>query len=62
MDKNKYVVKILLVVLLPVFTFIYLDNSLGLFPSAIVGLILLIVLSIVLFLKKEKRNNNIEKR
>ncbi|MFE3973638.1 MULTISPECIES: hypothetical protein [unclassified Peribacillus] len=52
MTKNTYVFKVFLVLVFPVFTFIYLSGSFGMIPAALGGLILLIALSTLLFSRK----------
>lgn len=61
MTKNMYLLKMLLLLVIPVFTFIYLNNRFGMIPAAIVGLVLLIILSFLLFSRKIKKEN-LEKR
>lgn len=53
MNKNLFLIKMFLSLAIPVFTFVYLKNSLSTILAAIVGFVLFIVLSIVLFLRKE---------
>ncbi|MEK4539171.1 MULTISPECIES: hypothetical protein [Peribacillus] len=55
MTKNVYVLKMVLVFVFPVFTFIYLNDRFGMIPAALGGLILLIALSTLLFLRKENK-------
>ncbi|CAK6479689.1 hypothetical protein ACPOM7_04295 [Peribacillus castrilensis] len=55
MTKNVYVLKMVLVFVFPVFTFIYLNDRFGMIPAALGGLILLIALSTLLFFRKEKK-------
>ncbi|MFP3511657.1 hypothetical protein SB775_18795 [Peribacillus sp. SIMBA_075] len=56
MTKNTYVFKVFLVLVFPVFTFIYLFiylcGSFGMIPAALGGLIFLIALSTLLFSRK----------
>ncbi|MFE6168024.1 hypothetical protein ABE042_08095 [Viridibacillus arvi] len=51
---KKYFIKMFLLISLPLFTCSYLDNRIGFIPSTIAGFVLLIVLSLLLFSRKEK--------
>ncbi|TKI67811.1 hypothetical protein FC756_12235 [Lysinibacillus mangiferihumi] len=57
MTKNMYVLKMVLLLVFPVFTFIYLNNRFGMIPAAIGGLVLLIVLGFLLFPRKIKKES-----
>lgn len=51
---KKYFIKQFLLISLPLFTCLYLDDSIGIIPAALCGLFLLIILGILLFSRKEK--------
>ncbi|WP_203363712.1 hypothetical protein [Bacillus sp. REN10] len=56
MNKNVFLIKLLFSLAVPVFTFIYVKDSFGIISAFISGFVLLMVLTILLFSRKEKRD------